>query len=96
MELSPAELKHRIAGLSRPQRRSQARQSWNLLALWTDKEYAHMSRQAARAASWKAYWAMWREDYQPPVVHATYQSQPVATPWYKQAYRELKQLWSHV
>lgn len=64
MELSPTELKHRIAGLNRTERRAQARHSWDLLELWRDPAYQHLSRQAARDQSWKDYWAMWRSDYQ--------------------------------
>jgi len=66
MELSQTELQHRIKGLSRRERRAQARESWDLLELWRDPEFKHMSRQAARDASWKMYWTMWKEDYQPP------------------------------
>ena len=96
MELSPNELRHRIAGLSRPQRRAQARESWNLLSLWKDPEYAHMTRQAARDASWKTYWAMWREDYVHPEVMPKAEPKGPKTPWYKRGWRELKAAWSHV
>lgn len=62
MELSPTELKHRTKGLNRRQRRAQARESWDLLELWRDPEFADLSRPAARKASWDRYWAMWRKE----------------------------------
>jgi len=61
MELSPTELKARTKGLNRRQRRAQARESWDLLELWRDPEFEHLSRPAARKASWDRYWNMWRK-----------------------------------
>ena len=64
MELSPTELRHRIQGLTRAERRQQARYAWNHLELWNDPEYAHLSRQEARKQSWQDYWPMWTSGYQ--------------------------------
>lgn len=71
MNLDPTELRKTLKGLSRRERRSRARQAWDTLELWKDKEYALLSRQQAREQSWKTYWAMWREEYEPPKVIST-------------------------
>jgi len=111
MELSPTELKHRLKGLNRRERRAQARKSWDLLELWRDPEFAHLSRQAARDASWKMYWSMWRSDYESSQVaqgvnKALKEIETEKTPAPKKGSRvaraakwlgkEMKALWSHL
>ena len=66
--LSTTELTHRLKNLNRSQRRKAARDSWDRLELWRDPAYHNMTRQGARAASWKAYWAMFRSDFVPPTI----------------------------
>jgi hypothetical protein len=92
MELSPTELQHRLKGLNRRERREQARKSWDLLELWRDPEFAHLSRQAARDASWKMYWSMWRSDYEASKKSKSSRVARAA----KWLGKEMKALWRHL
>ena len=61
-QLTPIEIQERLHGLNRRQRRRACREHWAKMEPWRDPEYAYMSRQEARDASWEAYWDAFKAD----------------------------------
>lgn len=61
-QLSPVEIRERLFGLNRRQRRAACRDHWNQMQPWRDPEYAGVSRAQAREASWQAYWSEFKAD----------------------------------
>ena len=60
--MSQAEIKARLMGLNRKERRAFPRRWWHQMEPWNDPEYDHLSRQEARSASWETVWSQLKAD----------------------------------